>query len=236
MPDNNSKQDAMASHYVSKAIGVPLNDYWAARRALAEKLKALQLQLQTTQTSIDDLNSISEAIDLQLQSIADKPRLFGRDDWSASGDYGDWSTSQIESTPIIGPSNPISPGLSIWFEQDGSETKAYATVTFNWLYEGSANICHGGWVAAVFDEFLGTSQILAGKTGMTASLATSYHKPTPLNKELLMTARITSAEERKVIVMGEMYDGDTLTASCEGVFVLPTNNSSGAFGNISQHR
>ncbi len=46
------------------------------------------------------------------------------------------------------------PGLSIWFDNDA----AHAAVTFGWMYEGADNIAHGGWVAAVFDEFLFVEQ------------------------------------------------------------------------------
>lgn len=231
--DQNTKQ--MVSHYSSSEIGPPHNPYWAARRALAEKIKHLQLQIQTSDISIDELNTIYAAVDAQSQTLDDKPRIYGRSEWTATGKHGDWGVLQCEATPIIGPSNPISPGLSIWFEQDGKETKAFASVTFSWLYEGADNICHGGWVAAVFDEFLGTAQILSGKTGMTGALTTRYHKPTPLNQELLMSARIDRVEDKKVYMIGEMHAGETLTASCEGLFVLPSKDPvSHAFGDNNE--
>lgn len=234
MPEKNNKpiNNGIINHYASSDIGPPHNPYWVARRALAEKIKHLQLQLQTSELSIDDMNNISTVLDAQSKTLNNKPRLYGRTEWTATGNYGDWGVFQCESTAVIGPSNPISPGLSIWFEQDGNETKAFASVTFNWLYEGADNICHGGWVAAVFDEFLGTAQILSGKTGMTGALTTRYHKPTPLNQALIMTARVDKVEDKKVYMTGEMHAGDKLTASCEGLFVIPGKDPvSHAFGN-----
>lgn len=228
----NDTQQHLATYYSSREIGQPYNDYWAARRSLAEKIKRLSLQLQTSELSVEELQAIESVVDQQVEQLVDKPQLNGRDEWSSSGQYGSWQVHLLESTPVLGRASPLSPELSIWFEQTGEETRAFASVKFNWLYEGPTGICHGGWVAAVFDELLGTAQVLSGKTGMTASLNTRYHKPTPLNKELLLSAWVTEVEDKKIVIRGEMHDGETLTASCEGIFVIPSNSSNIAFGDI----
>jgi acyl-coenzyme A thioesterase PaaI-like protein len=136
----------------------------------------------------------------------------GRGAWLEGNHYGDFGVLKIEVTPVLGTSNPMSPGLNIWFDNNA----AHAAVTFGWMYEGADNIAHGGWVAAVCDEFLGNAQVLSGKIGMTGSLTVRYFKPTPLNQELLLQAKILSVEERKITVGGEMWAADTLIA---GVFV-----------------
>jgi len=212
-----SSESAMYAAYTTKEIASPEDEYWTERRRVAQRIRDLQERVQTTGLSTAELKSLGDDLESQLQTLADEPRLSGRAAWVGAENFGDWGMFQTEVTPIIGPCNPLSPGLSIWFE----EGKALASVTFSWMYEGADHIVHGGWVAAVFDEFLGTAQILSGKSGMTGYLTTRYHKPTPLNQELLLEARVENVEERKITMVGELWAGDTLTASCEGLFVVP---------------
>lgn len=203
--------------YSDREIAPPRNNYWAARRRVADGLRRLQEKVQTTGVDIDSLNALADSLNQWCQTLPDEPKLLGRKDWLAAKTYGGFFTLHTEVTPILGPSNPLSPGLSIWFEAD----RVCGRVTYGWMYEGVDNIVHGGWVAAVFDEFLGAAQALAGKTGMTASLKTEYFRPTPLNRELTLEARLLSCAGRKTVIRAEMYDGDLLTAACEGLFVLP---------------
>jgi hypothetical protein len=58
--------------------------------------------------------------------------------------------------------------------------------------------------------------VLSGKIGITGALTVRYFKPTPLNQELLLQAKILSVEEHKITVGGEMWAADILIA---GVFV-----------------
>lgn len=209
----------VSSHsvYTSKEIPPPRDEYWAARRSVANALRALQEAVQTTGLSTQDLLSLSEGLNAQFDTVPKEPRLFGRKDWLAAKQYGGFGVMHTEVTPIMGPCNPLSPGLSVWFEGD----KVYGSVNYGWMYEGVDNIAHGGWVAAVFDEFMGAAQALSGKVGMTASLTTRYHKPTPLNKQLSLVAWLEEHDGRKTIVKAEMRDGETITASCDALFVLP---------------
>ena len=44
-------------------------------------------------------------------------------------------------------------------------------------------MCHGGYVAAAFDEVLGLAQDLGGQSGMTGTLTIKYRRPTPLHAD-----------------------------------------------------
>jgi len=191
------------------------SDYCAERRRVAALMRKLQEKVQTTDFALADLAQLGDVLERQLQSLLEAPVMEGRSAWLKDHRYGDFGVLQTEVTPALGTSNPMSPGLSIWFENG----IAHAAVSFGWMYEGADNIVHGGWVAAVLDEFLGNAQVLSGRTGMTGSLTVRYVKPTPLNQELLLQGKILSDKERKIIVGGEMRAGDTLIASCEAVFI-----------------
>lgn len=222
-------EDNLYAVYASKDIAPAQDDYWEARRELAAKLRELQLAVQTHTLSSEQLKAINAGIAPLIAKAKDAKECKGRTEWCAEERYGTWGTIQTETTAFIGPASPMWPGLSIWFENSDDGMSAHAIVNFNWLYEGAHDIVHGGWVAAVFDEFLGTAQILSGKTGMTVSLKTSYHKPTPIGTELLMQAEVVSVKGNKVVMRGEMRAGDVLTASCEGVFIIPKKAISEAF-------
>ncbi len=80
---------------------------------------------------------------------------------------------------------------------------------------------HGGFVAAAFDDLLGTAQTLSGSAGFTGTLTVKMIRPTPLNKRIDYEAGVEGVEGRKIHVWG--------TSSCEGdllaeaaiVFIAP---------------
>ena len=76
-------------------------------------------------------------------------------------------------------------------------------------------------MSAIFDQFLGMSQIIGGQPGMTGYLHVNYHNRTPLNTELRLEASLDRIEGRKTIMRGEMFADGVRTASCEGLFVQP---------------
>ncbi|MGE3074799.1 MAG: PaaI family thioesterase [Dehalococcoidia bacterium] len=121
----------------------------------------------------------------------------------------------LDRSPIIGLGNPIAPPLSFRVEGD----KVKGSGTFGLQYEGPPSSVHGGYVAAALDELLGMAQSLSGKSGMTGTLTIKYRKPTPLHKELDLTAWVNRIEGRKIFVSGTIHHGETLCAEAEGVFI-----------------
>ena len=112
---------------------------------------------------------------------------------------------------------PLAPGLNMWFEGE----REFGTFTCGWAYEGPPGHIHGGFVAAVFDQFLGMAQMMGKNAGMTGKLQVRYLRPTPLNRELRLEAWMTQQEGRKTVMMAEMRDGERVTATCEALFVRP---------------
>lgn len=53
------------------------------------------------------------------------------------------------------------------------------------------DIAHGGWVASVLDEVVGLACVeAAGLLAVTAQLHLDYHRPTPVDRPLRITARV----------------------------------------------
>jgi acyl-coenzyme A thioesterase PaaI-like protein len=128
----------------------------------------------------------------------------------------------LPRSPVVGEASPLSPRLDweIVTRADGTPG-VEASGSFGAAYEGPPGYVHGGWVACAFDEVLGIANIAAGNPGMTARLIVHYRKPTPLFHELRLQAWVDRVEGRRIMSRAEMYDGETLTAEAEGLFVQP---------------
>lgn len=121
----------------------------------------------------------------------------------------------FDHSPLIGLANPLAPPMRIEFGED----RVIARVTFGSAYEGPPGAVHGGYIAAAFDEVLGMAQSLGGAPGMTGTLSVKYRKPTPLHSELRFEGTLDRVDGRKLFTSGACYDGDTLTAEAEGLFI-----------------
>ena len=87
----------------------------------------------------------------------------------------------------------------------------------DWQYEGPPNSVHGGFVAALFDQFLGVAQKITKQPGFTGTLNIRYLVPTPIDTDLRLEGWVEKTEGRKNFLVSEMRAGDTLTARCEGI-------------------
>jgi acyl-coenzyme A thioesterase PaaI-like protein len=144
----------------------------------------------------------------------------GRDDGPGytPRDHDDY----LPRSPIVGEASPLSPRFD-WdmYTRDDGGRGVEARGTFGAAYEGPPGFVHGGWVACTFDEILGIANIAAGSPGMTGRLIVHYRRPTPLFREIRVRAWLDRIEGRRIMSRAEMYDGDTLTAEAEGLFVQP---------------
>ena len=118
-------------------------------------------------------------------------------------------------SPFVGAVNPSAPPFT-WEFRDG---QLEARGVFTAAYEGPPGYVHGGYVALAFDEVLGIANVAAGYGGLTGRLTVRYRRPTPLHRELRFEAHTERVEGRRLTTVGHLYDGDTLTAEAEGLFV-----------------
>jgi acyl-coenzyme A thioesterase PaaI-like protein len=93
------------------------------------------------------------------------------------------------------------------------------SATFGAAYEGPPGCVHGGYVAAAFDEVLGSTQSLSGSPGMTGRLTVSYRSPTPLETDLRFIGWLERVDGRKIFTRGELWADDRLCAEAEGLFI-----------------
>ncbi len=120
-------------------------------------------------------------------------------------------------SPVVGPLSPISPPAELRVDEDNA---LVGTLVVPVTLAGPPfDFVHGGVIAEIFDELLGTAGAIGAPGGVTGRLTVNYHKPTPINEEIALRAWVDRTEGRKIIVKGEMHHGDLLTASAEGLFV-----------------
>jgi hypothetical protein len=203
--------------FESEEISPPFSEHWQAKRRLAQALRDLSEVLVTSTPSIEEMDDISERLELQARQFAKAPRLYGQMAFQADGNHGKRGEVNHELNALAGWSNPLAPGLNMWIEGE----RAFGTVRCGWAYEGPPGHIHGGFVAAIFDQFMGMAQIIGKQPGMTGRLTTRYHRPTPLNVELRLEAWLEKVEGRKTHMQAEMRHDDTVTATCEALFIRP---------------
>ncbi|KAK1825814.1 Verlamelin biosynthesis protein B [Podospora conica] len=111
-------------------------------------------------------------------------------------------------------------------------TSVSALLTLGPLLNGWRGVCHGGIIMTVLDEVLGQIPALNRERGavpdlttLTAYLNTRFEAPVrtdeaPGGKTVLVRARLTRHEGRKMWIEGEMEDeGGRVLARAEALFV-----------------
>jgi hypothetical protein len=208
-----SNENPFASEDITPAI----NDEWVAKRRVADAIKQLTETLVTSSPGIDEMHAMAEKLESAAADFSSTPRIFGRRSWAESGEHGNYGQVSHELNPLVGLANPLAPPLHGWIKGD----RAYGRCRCGWAYEGPPGSVHGGFVAAIFDQFLGMAQELSTQPGMTAYLHVNYHQRTPLNTELRLKGELVRSEGRKTFMRGSMEADGVMTASCEGLFVAP---------------
>lgn len=198
----------------------PLDDEWAAKRKVSDATRKLIENLVTCTSSVEVLEQVAANIEQQADALGKGSHLYGRTAFEAAedGKYGTIGSLGYELNPLDGKSNPIAAPIIVWIEGD----RVYGKANMGWQYEGPPNSVHGGFVAALFDQFLGIGQKITGQPGFTGTLTIKYLKPTPLDTDLRLEGYVDRIEGRKNFLVGEMWAGDVLTATCEGIFISLT--------------
>lgn len=187
---------------------VALRRIAAANRALIEDMVG---------TAVDpvDLEAVAEELEaLAVRFAKDRPRS-SYEGMAEAAMSGGSIEPFFDHSPLIGLANPLAPPIHVEVGDD----VVIGRVTFGAVYEGPPGCVHGGFVAAAFDEVLGTAQTFSGAPGMTGRLTVSYRKPTPLYEPLVFEGRFDRREGRKIHTSGRVLAGDVVTAEAEGLFI-----------------
>jgi acyl-coenzyme A thioesterase PaaI-like protein len=162
---------------------------------------------------VETIQEVAEVVRVATERLQGFPR--GNYIFSEASMTGD-PRGFFDNSPVAGLGNPLAPPLHMRVEGD----TIVADVVWGAAYEGPPGCCHGGHVAAAFDDVLGLAQDLSGQSGMTGTLTVRYRRPTPLHQQNRFVARIDRVEGRKIFTTGELYDPDgNVLAEGEAVFI-----------------
>lgn len=186
-----------------------------ALRRIAAANRTLIEDMVGTDVAPEDLDDVASALEALAERFRhDRPRSIyeGMAETAMSG--GDIELF-FDHSPLIGLANPLAPPIVI---EQGAD-RVTGRVTFGSVYEGPPGCVHGGFIAAAFDEVLGSAQTLSGSPGMTARLTVNYRRPTPLRAPLVIEGFFDRKEGRKVFTSGRILADGQVTAEAEGLFV-----------------
>lgn len=185
-----------------------------AQGGLAGAVRALNDATVRTRVEGEELTAVAEevaALTARLLAIAQEGPLGV--ETSSDGRLRD------NGNAMVGLRNPVAPPLRVTGDDEGNTA---CTFTLGAAYEGPPGCVHGGIIAAVLDQVLGSAPARIGRPGMTAYLNTTYRRPTPLGVELTCRAWIERVDGWKVHARGEIRDPqDRVTAEAEALFVVP---------------
>jgi hypothetical protein len=195
---------------------VPDDEARQASQRLADALRRIIARLALVRPPAEQLDRAAETANAFADSLDELPAR--SPSWEVS-EAGLMPRDFVGHSPVSGANNPIAPPLRMRVVGDPEgEHHIEGDIVFGAAYEGPPGHCHGGWVAAMFDELLGFVQL---QPGFTAYLKVDYRAPTPLNEELALRGWIESIEGRKRLIRGTCRLGDRLLSEAEGLFIAP---------------
>jgi acyl-coenzyme A thioesterase PaaI-like protein len=98
-------------------------------------------------------------------------------------------------------------------------TSYEARFTFDERHQGGPGLVHGGLVSAALDEACGLVATWHRFPTVTARIFVRYRRPVHINRELLVTARVTSSRGRRIHVDGNLREGDEILAEARCAFL-----------------
>lgn len=117
---------------------------------------------------------------------------------------------------VAGPANATSVDIRTRFAEGGVE----ADVCFGPAFEGAPGRVHGGIVAAVFDDLLGSAMAEARSPGFTGRLTVHYRAPVPIERVVRFRAWRGAHEGRKLHVHADVRLDDRVLASADALMIL----------------
>jgi acyl-coenzyme A thioesterase PaaI-like protein len=102
--------------------------------------------------------------------------------------------------------------------EEGAETYE-ASFSFDARHQGGPGIVHGGLVGAALDEACGLLATWYRFPTVTARIFVRYRKPVPINRALMVSARLTGVRGRRLHVDGQLRAGADVLAEARAAFL-----------------
>lgn len=127
-------------------------------------------------------------------------------------------TEYLEHQPncmACGRDNPA--GIGLRLRVDGDRIRG--EVTLDRRQEGAPGFVHGGAIATVLDDALGSLLFLLQRPAVTAKLEVNYRRPAFIDRTYEVEAWTERIEGRKLHLAGEVRHEGELVADAKALFV-----------------
>lgn len=114
-----------------------------------------------------------------------------------------------------GSENPAGIGAHYWIAGDGVEGR----VRFDERQSGAPGFAHGGAIATVLDDLLGSLLFVLERPAVTANLSVDFRAPAYLGRKLDLRAWCAGIDGRKLDLRGEVLDEGRVVATGAGLFL-----------------
>lgn len=188
----------------------------AEMRRLADAGRQVIERMASTDAPHDAIERAAELLEAAARELDGPGKVRTYEGFAESANAGGDPHAHYDFSPMMGVANPIAPQTRV---EAGGDDTIVMHMRFGSAYEGPPGSVHGGLVAAAFDELLGMTQSLSGQPGMTGTLTVRYRRPTPLHRDLRFVGTLLRVDGRKIFTSGQCFDGETLTAEAEGLFI-----------------
>ncbi|MGB8858414.1 MAG: PaaI family thioesterase [Ilumatobacteraceae bacterium] len=155
----------------------------------------------------------------------DRAEVRREGEWGEPPDDGAVMTSYDER-PVSGRASPW--GLDLTLRRDGDE--AVAALTLRAAHEGAPGRCHGGIVAALFDDVYGFVLSILAQSAFTGELSVRYEAGVPIGVPLECRVRLSERSGRKLHMTGELSAAGQVLARSKATFIAIDPS---AFGSTS---
>ena len=152
------------------------------------------------------------------------------DNWNEAAEYLKAAIDLLQPWPVPEWHQPAgtrldlpgrgSPLLVPFVAEAETRDSVQGQVEFRPFHIGGNNAAHGGTIALLFDEVLGRLANSRHRTvARTAYLTVNFRQVVPIDVSLRFEGSVDRQEGRKRFVTGRLYDGETLLADGEALFV-----------------
>jgi hypothetical protein len=183
-------------------------------REIIERLSSRELSLARLERAVRLATDLREALDGERRT-----RWYEEASETTFPNSRSWH-DHLDYSPVRGSMNPLAPPLRTEIvERSDGKRVAMARVRLGTAHEGLPQGAHGGVVAALFDDLLGATQVLAPPVGVTAKLVVRFRNVTPIEEELRFESWIARDRGPYVLAKATCHAAETLTANAEGIFM-----------------
>jgi acyl-coenzyme A thioesterase PaaI-like protein len=196
---------------------------WSARADAARALRRLNRAFFGFNAETEDLRDVTRQADALARRLEAGARRSKEED-SLALHGGDGAPvvgvgDLMEFDPFSvggGRLHPASIGLDI---RRDSETSVTATAIVDPMFEGPPGRVHGGVVALIVDELMGSVNRAMGQRAFTAKLTVNLRAPAPSGTALVFRAWLRERRGRKILIDVEGRAGSDVFADGEALFI-----------------